>query len=218
MKRFISIFLLVMLLHGAGGPAAQETGETKEPPLGVQLEGLSAEARITYLRYLMESGKRDGETYFQLAVAFHESAAPDSAEFYYLKAIESSPDLSKAYVNLAVLYDDQGKKTHALAKFEEAIAVNPEDLLALSHASLMNFQMGNFSRASDYISRAIAADPDHPQPHYYLAIYFWESGIYREALREWQLVVDLDPEGQLAGRARENITLVQNAMRNAGSN
>ena len=215
MKLPVTILLLATLWTGA---AAQEAGETEEPPLAVQLEGLGADARITYLRYLIGSGRADGETYFQLAVAFHESASPDSAEFYYLEAIESSPGLSKAYVNLAVLYDDQGKETAALNKFEEAIAINPEDVLALSHASLMHFQIGNLDQASEYIRRAIAADPDHPQPHYYLAIFFWENGVYREALREWQMVVDLDPEGQLAARARQNITLVQNAMRNAGSN
>ncbi len=218
MKRLTSLVILLFLLQGGRGIAAQEIEEREDPPLGVQLDGLDPGARITYLRFLIRSGKGDAEACFQLAVAFHESAEPDSAEFYYLRAIDLSPDMSKAYVNLAVLYDDQGEKTAALAKFEEAISVNPKDILALSHAALMHFQIGNNGRASDYITRAIASDPDHPQPHYYLAIFFWESGIYREALREWQLVVDLDPESQLAGRAKENITLVQNAMRNARDN
>ena len=197
-------------------PGAQETKAGEEIPLGVQLEGLAPDARIAYLRYLLGSGKADADVYFQLGVAFHESEEPDSAETYYLKAIEASPDLSKAYVNLAVLYDDQGRKTAALAKFDEAIAINPDDLLALAHAALMHFQMKHYDRSSDYISRAIAVDPSHPQPHFYLAIFFWESGMYREAMREWQTVVDLDPESALARSAKKNITLVQNAMRNAG--
>ena len=178
--------------------AAQEAGVEEDMPLGAQLEGLAPEARIAYLRFLLRSGAADAETHFQLGVAFHEIEEPDSAEYYYLKAIEASPGLSKAYVNLAVLYDGEGKKTAALEKFDEAIAVNPEDLLALSHAALMHFQLKHYARASDYISRAIAADPAHPQPHFYLAIFFWESGMYREAVREWQKVVDLDPEGRLA--------------------
>jgi len=218
MKNPVCIALLTFVLLNNPGIGAQEMEKRDYTPLGVQMEGLAPEARIAYLRFLLGSGKKDAAAYFQLGVAFHESAEPDSAEYYYLQAIEVSPDLSKAYVNLAVLYDDQGKTTAALGKFEEAIAVNPEDLLALSHAALMHFQINHYSRASDYISRAIAADPDHPQPHFYLAIFFWESGMYREAVREWSMVVDLDPESQLAKRARENITLVQNAMRNAGDN
>jgi tetratricopeptide (TPR) repeat protein len=218
MKHLICIVLLTLVLSGSTGIGAQEIEMRDDPPLGVQLEGLAPEARIAYLGFLIRSGKDDAEIYFQLGVAFHESSEPDSAEYYYLQAIEASPDLSKAYVNLAVLYDDQGKKTEALGKFEEAIAINPEDLLALSHAALMNFQIKQHGRASDYISRAIATDPEHPQPHFYLAIFFWESGMYREAVREWQMVVDLDPDSRLAMRARENITLVQNAMRNAVDN
>lgn len=218
MKHLICIALLTFSLLNNPGIGAQELEKTDDLPLSVQLEGLVPGARIAYIRFLLRSGKEDAETYFQLGIAFHESAEPDSAEYYYLQAIEVSPDLSKAYVNLAVLYDDQGKTTAALGKFEEAIAINPEDLLALSHAALMHFQIKHYSRASDYISRAIAVDPDHSQPHFYLAIFFWESGMYREAVREWQMVLDLDPGSQLAMRAGENITLIQNAMRNAGNN
>lgn len=218
MKHLIYVIFLTSVLCGNTGICAQEAERKDDLPLSVQLEGLAPEARIAYLRFLLRSGEGDAEALFQLGVAFHESSKPDSAEYYYLQAIEVSPDLSKAYVNLAVLYDDQGKKTAALGKFEEAIAVNPEDLLALSHAALMHFQIKHYSRGYDYISRAIAADPDNPQPHFYLAIFFWESGMYREATREWQMVVDLDPESQLAKKAKENITLVQNAMRNASNN
>jgi tetratricopeptide (TPR) repeat protein len=216
MKHLFSIIFVTCILFIQPGIGAQETKETDEVPLGVQLEGLAPEARITYLRFLLRSGRVEAEIYFQLGVAFHEIAEPDSAESYYMKALETSPDLSKAYVNLAVLYDGQGKKAEALGKFEQAISANPEDLLALSHAALMHFQFNRYDRASEYISRALATDPSDPQPHFYLAIFFWESGMYREAMREWQTVVDLDPDGQLARSARENITLVQNAMRNAG--
>ena len=209
------LFLFVIASVDAAG--GQEIEKNEELPLDVQLEGLAPKARIAYLRYLLGSGKVDEEVLFQLGVAFHESAEPDSAEYYYLSAIEAAPGMSKAYVNLAVLYDGRGKKTKALLKFEEAISINPDDLLALSHAALMHFQMKHFSRAIEYVSRAMEVDPSHPQPHFYLAVFFWESGVYREALREWQMVVDLDPESQLAASAKKQITLVQNAMRNAGN-
>ncbi len=240
MRRLFCIFLACVLLCGTGArgrepgaaesdslvtrevkavdeipPGAREAGSGEDIPLGAQLEGLAPDARIAYLRYLIRSGNEEADTYFQLGVAFHEIGEPDSAEVYYLKAIESSPDLSKAYVNLAVLFDEQGRKTAALAKFDQAIAINPDDLLALSHAAMMHFRLKHYDRSSDYIRRALAVDASSPQPHFYLAIFFWESGMYREAIREWQTVVDLDPESALAESAKKNITLVQNAMRNA---
>ena len=194
---------------------AQDSLRADEVPLGVQLDGLDPSSRIAYLRYLMISGREEGEVYFQLGLAFHESDMPDSAEHYYKRAIEASPELSKAHVNLGVLYDTRGDASLALSEFQIALAIDPDDILALSHAAFLQFLLGRHVKAYEYISRAVELAPENPQPHFYLAIFFWESGIYREALSEWERVIELAPESGLADRARENITLMQNALRGA---
>jgi protein O-GlcNAc transferase len=207
----LSIYLLAFVALAQTSSIAQDAADNI--PLSTQLEGLTAESRIAYLRYLLQKQKGDAEIYFQLGVAFHESTEPDSAEHYYKRALSESPDLSKAHVNLGVLYDDKGKAPQALEQFEWAIRANPSDVLALSHAAFMQFQLKRYSKADEYIRRAISLAPDNPQPHFYLAIFFWENGMYREALREWQTVADLDPGGELAASARQYITLLQNSLR-----
>ncbi len=189
-------------------PAAQE----REIPLSQQIEGLGLEPRVAYLRYLLESGGRDPEVYFQLGVTFHENSQYDSAEVYYRSAIRADRKLSKAYVNLGVLYDEQGKLAEALAIFERALAVDPDDLLAFAHAGFIRFQIKDYETAWGYLRRAMEIDPGSPQAHFYLAIFFWESNMFREAMREWERVIDLEGEGYLAMKARENIVLLQKAL------
>lgn len=194
------------------GAQAQEQASREDIPLSRQLEGLSLEPRIAYLRYLLETERADPEIYFQLGVAFHEGSEPDSAIRYYEKAVAVDPGYTKAYVNMGVLYDDQGKSEQALQMFEEATRKNEEDILGFAHAAFIRFHIRDYSTAWKHLTRALEIDPDHPQPHFYLAIFFWESGIYREALREWEQVIALDPEGSLGRKARENITMLQKAM------
>lgn len=180
--------------------------------LGRVLEGLEPGPRIAYLRYLLESRRNDPEVNFQLGVAYHEAERPDSALRYYGKAAELSPGLSKAYVNMGVLFDGQNNRSEALRMFERAIEANPDDLLAHAHAAFTLFGAGEHEAADAHISRALAIDSLDPQPHFYLAIFFWECGMFKESLVEWEKVVACAPGSGLAERAMENIAVLQHAL------
>ncbi|MBN1884458.1 MAG: tetratricopeptide repeat protein [Candidatus Krumholzibacteriota bacterium] len=205
MKKTAAFVLLLLL---AASPAAG--GETV--PLADQLEGLAPEPRIAYLRYLIEQHGPDAETLFQLGVAWHEKDEPDSALAWYERASRYGETAAKSFVNMGVIHDDAGRLSLALQMYEKALAVDPDDVLARSHAAFIRFQFRDFADAWEDLSHALAVAPDHPQPHFYLAIFFWESRIYREALREWERVIELEPDGYLALKARENVVMLQKAL------
>jgi tetratricopeptide (TPR) repeat protein len=214
MARWLAVATLIVMC-AAPAPCGAQTGQ-KQPSLSSALEGLDPTARIAYLKYLLPSRPKDAEIYFQLGVAFQDESQPDSAVFYYRKAIAVDPKLSKAYVNMGVVLDDDRKNVEALAAFEQGAAANPKDVLAQSHAAYMLYQMGDYDKAWDHLSKALEADSLNPQPHFYLAIFFYESGIYREALNEWETVVRLAPDSFLAKKAEENITMLQEALTGSG--
>ena len=81
-----------------------------------------------------------------------------------------------------------------------------------SHLAFLLFEKKSYSQAWEHLSIALAEEPDHPQPHFYLAIFFWESRMFREALVEWEKVTVLDPGSPLAAKALENIVLLQKAL------
>jgi len=195
-------------------PSSANAGEERQgqATLSEELSGLQPAPRIAYLRHLIKEGRDDAEVFFQMALAFHESSALDSAIAYYKETVKKDTRHFKAYVNLGVLYDDLGKPTEAEMYFHSAVSVKPDDVLANSHLAFILFQRKDYEMAWKHLSKALETGPRNPQPVFYLAIFFFESKMYREALVEWEKVVELDPGGYLASRARENIAMLQSAL------
>jgi tetratricopeptide (TPR) repeat protein len=100
----------------------------------------------------------------------------------------------------------------ALSMFEEALRENPDDILAHAHASFIRFHLEDYSKAWDHLSRALKIDPNNSQARFYLAIFFWECGMYREALIEWEKVMEFEPGSHLSKKAQENIIILQKAL------
>ncbi|MCX5752593.1 MAG: tetratricopeptide repeat protein [Candidatus Krumholzibacteria bacterium] len=212
MIRPLFICLLAICLSRAAPVDSRAASPSDQDSLGRVLEGLAPGPRIAYLNYLLESGRTDPEIYFQLGVAYYEGENSDSALHCYAKAVALSPSLSKAYVNMGVIFDGQNRRGEALRMFEKAVEANPKDLLAHAHAAYALFDSGEYEAAETHLSKAFAIDSLDPQPHFYLAIFFWESGMFRESLVEWEKVVSCAPGSDLAEKARENITILQHAL------
>ncbi|HVO76726.1 MAG TPA: tetratricopeptide repeat protein [Candidatus Bathyarchaeia archaeon] len=208
----LRILTLIALL-GIAAPARSENGSPgAQVPLAKAIEGLAPGPRIAYLEYLLKAGSRDPEVYFQLGVAFYDGERPDSALFYYAKAAALDTALSKAYVNMGVILDDQHREREASQMFEKAVSVNPRDVLAQAHAAYLLYENGEYDGAWEHLSKSLAIDSLNPQPHFYLAIFFWDGGMFREALVEFERVVSLAPGSYLAKKAEENITVLQEAL------
>ena len=212
MIRPLHIFLLAISLSVSAPAGSLSAAPSEQDSLGTVLEGLAPGPRIAYLTYLLAARKDDPEIFFQLGVAFHEGERPDSALYYYAKAAALSPHMSKAYVNMGVIFDGQNRRGEALRMFEKAVEANPNDLLAHAHAAYALFDAGEYEAADAHMAKALAIDSLDPQPHYYLAIFFWESGMFRESLVEWEKVVSCAPGSDLADKARENIAILQQAL------
>jgi tetratricopeptide (TPR) repeat protein len=208
----IAVILLTCAAQTVHAMHTQTERASEEVPLREQLDGLDPEPRIAYLRYLLREGGADAEIFFQLGVAYHELTELDSALFYYRSTIAVAPDHVKAYVNMGVVYDERGRYAEALAMFESAVRKDTTDVLAHAHAAYIKLVMDDYEGAWQYLTRALELAPEDPQPRFYLAIFFWESGIYREAMREWERVIELDEDGYLAGKARENLVMLQQAL------
>jgi Tfp pilus assembly protein PilF len=210
------LFVLLLVSLAAVEPAhSQVASKAEQVSLSKELEGLEPGPRIAYLNHLLETRSDDPEVYFQLGVAFQDDEKPDSALVYYRKAVEHSPQMSKAYVNMGVLLDSQNRPREALQMFETAAKMNPRDVLAHAHAAAIMLDESDYENAWAHLEKALAIDSLNPQPHFYLAIFFWESGMLRESLVEWETVVSLAPGSYLAQKAEENITLIQRALTSA---
>lgn len=205
-----SITILALVVLFTPGTSAGQS--SVEMPLSQQLEGLGPQPRLAYLQHLLQGGRVDAEVMFQTAVAFHELGLTDSALYYYDRAIAIDPNHFKSHVNKGVLFDDEGDYANAIKSFAMAATLNPDDVLAHAHLAFLLHQNGDHRAAWDHLHAALEIDPGHPQAHFYLAVFFWEAKIFREAMREWETVMDLEPDGFLAAKARDNIVMLQKAL------
>ena len=57
--------------------------------------------------------------------------------------------------------------------------------------------------------KALKIDPNSAQARYNLGLAFANFKLFKEALVEWQKVVELDPEGELGKLAAENVELIK---------
>jgi tetratricopeptide (TPR) repeat protein len=177
--------------------------------LSEQLEGKSPEERIGYLRNLIDRGGADAEVHFQMGNAFYSTGEMDSCIAHLVRATELDAGYAKAWVNLGIAYDTKGAVGQARYAYESAIEINPQDVLAYCHLGFNYFSRGEKDRAIELYTKALEIDPRSAQGHYNLGLAFAEARIFAEALREWNLVIELEPDGDLGRVARENVGLIE---------
>ena len=75
-----------------------------------------------------------------------------------------------------------------------------------------NKSQGARTKALAEFKKTLEYNPESALAHYNIAIMFAEAKIYREAIREWELAEKYDAEGDIGGRSRDNIEIVQDLM------
>jgi superkiller protein 3 len=177
--------------------------------LSEELEGKSPEERIGYLRNLIDRGAESSEVHFYMGNAFYSIGEIDSSIVHLRRATSLDPEYAKAWVNLGIAYDTRGSTGPARMAYEAAIDVNPDDVLAYCHLGFNLYSRGDKDGAVKMYTRALAIDPRSAQAHYNLGLAFADAKMFTEALREWNLVIEIEPDGDLGRVARENVGLIE---------
>lgn len=151
------------------------------------------------------------------------SALLDSAETYFTLCTEQDSTFIEALVNLGSLWDDRAQATPSRVKrdehleiargfYEKALTVNPADEKALCNLGSLYLGQRKTALALDTFQKVLEYNPSSSLAHYNLAIMFAEASIYREAIREWELAAQYDPNGDIGDRSRDNIKIVNDLM------
>lgn len=212
-----------LVQSGCGGHATvHEPGPKSARTLADVLEPMPPRAQLDTLRTLERHDSTNsifpfhaGNAYYQLATSLptgqHDRAVAllDSAVTSYQRAIALDSTYSRAYVNMGLAYDAATKPAQARAAYRHAIAVNPRDVLAYCHLGYMEEQAGNTAGGVELYEKALAIDPKSAQAHYNLGLAFAQARVFKEALTEWDQVVQLDPGGDLGKSAAENVKIIR---------
>lgn len=198
----IALCLGLLLLPRHGG--AEEM-----TPLQKELEGKTPRDRLVYLKQIVDEGKGTKEVYFHLGNAYYQTGDPKGAITAFGKAIELDPQYFKAMVNMALMFDELEQYPQAIETLERAAEIDPKSPDVWSHMGNSYYAQGQHAKAMDLYRKALSLDSKAPHALYSVGVAFADAGIFREAVRYWSRVSEVDPDSELGKNAAENVQLLQ---------
>ncbi|UCF78071.1 MAG: tetratricopeptide repeat protein [Candidatus Eiseniibacteriota bacterium] len=145
---------------------------------------------------------------YELANAFHDAGKKHEALLHYDKAVALKPDHLEALVNRGVVLNELGRIDDAIASFERALSVNPRDPKAMLNLGNSLYALQRYDDAMARYKLAASVDSTFVEAYYYIGIAFADAGIYREAIREWQRILEIAPGSEVARNAKDNIDVL----------
>jgi len=146
---------------------------------------------------------------YRLGVMYLDRDRPAEAVIVLAKSYEKHPKDLRLLVNLGAAHDalDHGEIAQRL--YRQALEVAPEDSVASCRLASSLYTRGKHQEAMDLLRSVIQRTPGAYCAYFTLGVAFADAGIYRDAIRMWQRVVELAPASPEGMSAQESITVLQ---------
>ena len=128
-------------------------------------------------------------------------------------ALQQDPNNPDVLFDLGESYFWAGEWQLAIDWFTKLLAVDPSDVHAQADIGTANFNMGRYEEAQATWLAALEIAPNDAQIHYNLGFLYAsvEPIDLASARREWQLVVELAPDSDLAEVAQQHLQALPEA-------
>lgn len=152
------------------------------------------------------------QAYFRLGYAFYSKKEFDQAIEYFNFSIKYNPNLLDSHIYLVQAYYDKGEIGLALDACEEVLRIDPQnkeiswfykkieqsqkygrDAYENYEKGYLAYKEGDFEKAIDYFKTSIFYNPGFKEPHYYLALSYYNIGDYDNSIFQWREVIKIDP-------------------------
>lgn len=192
-------FLVIMFAVMALGVFRNSQGR-QGPPAGTQQGGTAA---IADLQQEIESLEKSLRT------------RPGDPELT-IKLANARYDLGAVYL-FQLGQEEQGRQLFSLAvdDYQRALAKEPANVPARVDMATAAFYCGRHDEAEEGFRRAIADDPAFPNARLNYGIFLFHARQdYKEALAQWQEVLNLNPPAAVRDRATELIRVAEKELAN----
>ena len=124
-----------------------------------------------------------------------------------MKVIQGDPKNAEALFDLGESYFLAGEWQQGIDWFTEFLTVDPNNVHARTDIGTANFNLGRTLEAKASWTAALAIDPNDIQLHYNMGFLYAnaEPQDLVAARQEWQKVVDLEPDSNLAKTAKVHL-------------
>jgi Flp pilus assembly protein TadD len=146
---------------------------------------------------------------YRLGVAFLDRDRPLEAAAVFQRVTRLKPDHIEAWVNLGAAEDANGHGYQARMAYRQALALRPNDEIAMCRMAASLYATGVKDSAMDVMRDALKANPKSYCTYFTLGVAFADGGMYRDAIRAWEKVVELAPQSPEAESAKESTKLLK---------
>jgi tetratricopeptide (TPR) repeat protein len=202
----------------AGGAAFAQSTPAAEAPAAGAPQSIDEIAKLPHHRQkepldaFLAKNPTSGEAHFRLGIWYYEEQRMADALESFKKALSVDPNNFKALANAALVLEKTQKREEALALYDTFLKKNPRDARAIAYYGEMLWSMGRKTEGFDQYRKALAIDPACPEAHFNMGAAFASMGIFREAIREWGLVVSGGKPDDLVAQAKNNITRAEGKL------
>ncbi len=170
------------------------------------------EGAIAAYRHALNLDSDFAAVRFELARLLVRKSAWEEAERELVAALDTVPTYAEATLELASLKRVTGRPRDAVSLLVDLLerdSYNFEGLIALGETLLT---MGRTTDAATAFARVRRFDPTHCGAIFYDGVLAAGDKRYREAIASWQRVIDLEPAGDFARRARREMRTAQDLL------
>jgi tetratricopeptide (TPR) repeat protein len=140
------------------------------------------------------------------AVAQYATGDVAGAETTYRKQIRVDGNNAVAHNNLANALRDQGNYEEAIKEYKEAIRLDPKVMTSyINLGNMYQYSLDKKDEAVKVYQEAISQNPDSADAYVLLGILYESSGDKDSAKKNFQEVLDMQPENQAAKAGMERI-------------
>lgn len=213
MKRFVILSVVLLgVLAASVAVAAPKPAAKPAETRGAVLQAPAAAAPIDSMALLERDVARDSTKFdklYQLGIMYLDHERMLEALRVFGKADQIHPNNVKVLVNMGVASDAIGHPEEAQGFYTRALALAPQDSIAACRMASSKYAQGKYDDAMQALRGIIAKQPRAYCAYFTMGVAFADAGIYRDAIRMWQKVVEMAPDSPEAVSAKESIEVLE---------
>lgn len=196
-----------------GHPVGSHPAPATTPVPGAQAAEKPKPAVVDSLGLLERAVAKEDSTKFdnlyRLGVMYLDRDRVNESIRVLEKAHKLKPKNNKVLVNLGAAYDAAGQPAIAQNYYKDALKLAPTDSVANCRLASSYYAQGNYKDAMTLLRSMINDGKGSYCAYFTMGVAFADAGIYRDAIRMWQKVVELAPNTPEANSAKESIEVLQ---------
>jgi len=146
-----------------------------------------------YSEYIVKNDSTSAESWFLYGNSLWASGEIQEAKKAFEKVIEIDPEYADAYYQLSSLnMNNVEKAVNYLKKFLE---LKPDYKPEIYYQIALIYQSKNDEKKMfEYIKKSLDEDPSYLKPRYFMASYYESKGNFKDALKEYEKILEMDPD------------------------